>query len=153
MIKRVLVPIDLSEASLASLNHAVDLAERYEARLLLLHVVQPIHDAALAGEFIAERTAFARVELDRLVERLAAQHVSCDTVLRVGIPYVEIVRAAESHDADLIVMATNGRTGLSRMKKGSVAEKVVRTSECPVLTVRRPKVSVEVAPDVSASAA
>ena len=136
MFKRILVPTDFSEASLEPLDCAVDLAKRYEGELFLLHVVEPVYYAVPAIEVIAEQREFARAELARLVETLAARNVKCHTLLRTGTPYLEIVDAARQNAADVIVMATHGRTGFSHIVMGSVAEKVVRTSACPVLTVR-----------------
>lgn len=135
MIKHILVPVDFSEASLESFDHAVDLAKRYEAQILLMHVVEPIYYAVPVAEVLAEQKAFARSELERLAARLAARGVACHTLLCVGIPHVEIVNAARGDAADMIVMTTHGRTGFSHLMMGSVAEKVVRTAECPVLTV------------------
>jgi len=136
MIKRILVPVDFSEASLEALEPAVDLAKHYEGELLLLHVVEPVYYAVPAIEVIAEQQSFAKGELARMAEKLAKQGVRCHTLLRTGTPYVEIVRCALGNAADIIVMATHGRTGFSHLMMGSVAERVVRTSGCPVLTVR-----------------
>jgi nucleotide-binding universal stress UspA family protein len=85
---------------------------------------------------IGEQKSFARAQLAKLAEKLAGQRVSCNTLIRVGTAYVEIVEAALRNAADIIVMATHGRTGFSHLMMGSVAERVVRTSACPVLTVR-----------------
>lgn len=136
MIKRILVPVDFSEASLEALGHAVDLAKRYSGELLLLHVVEPVYYAVPAMEVIAEQQTFARAELARLAEKLVEQGVTCHTLLRTGTSHLEIVEAALGNAADIIVMATHGRTGFSHLMMGSVAERVVRTSVCPVLTVR-----------------
>jgi nucleotide-binding universal stress UspA family protein len=143
MIKRILVPVDFSEASLESLGHAVDLAKRYDGQLLLLHVVEPVYYAVPAIEVIAEQKQFARAELIRLAQKLGEQGVTCHTLLRTGTPYLEIVDAARANAADVIVMATHGRTGFSHLMMGSVAERVVRTSVCPVLTVRSSRRAVD----------
>ena len=141
MIKRILVPVDFSETSLEALEHALDLAKQYAADVLLMNVVDPIYYPVPAPEFLADPKAFARGELDRLAEKLGRRQVVCRTVLRVGTPHIEIVKAAIDNRADMIVMSTHGRTGFSHLMMGSVAEKVVRASVCPVLTVRCSKMS------------
>jgi nucleotide-binding universal stress UspA family protein len=141
MIKRILVPVDFSETSLEALEPAIDLAKHYTADLLLLNVVDPIYYPVPAPEFLADQKDFARAELERLAEKLAARQVICRTVLRVGTPHLEIVKAALDAGANMIVMTTHGRTGVSHLMMGSVAEKVVRASVCPVLTVRSSRAS------------
>jgi nucleotide-binding universal stress UspA family protein len=136
MIKRILVPVDFSEASLEALEHALDLAKTYTADIVLMNAIEPIHYPDPAAMFLADQKAFARAELDRLAEKLARRQVACRTILRVGPPHAEIVKAATDDHADMIVMSTHGRTGFSHLMMGSVAEKVVRASACPVLTVR-----------------
>lgn len=153
MINRILVPVDFSEASLESFDCAVDFAKRYEAQLLLLHVIEPIYYAVPIAEVLADQKAFARAELESLAKRLAAREVVCHTLLRVGIPHLEIAEAARGNNVDMIVMTTHGRTGFSHVLMGSVAEKVVRTAECPVLTVRCRKPKGDAARDRPAAAA
>lgn len=141
MIKRILVPVDFSETSLEALDHAVDLAKQYAADVVLMNAVDPIYYPVPAPQFLADQKAFARGELDILAEKLTRRQVVCRTVLRVGTPHIEIVKAALDNGADMIVMSTHGRTGFSHLMMGSVAEKVVRASVCPVLTVRCSKMS------------
>ena len=78
-------------------------------------------------------------ELTRLARRAEAAEVEVATQHGIGVPFQEIVRQAEEHHADLIIMGTHGRTGLRHALLGSVAEKVVRKAPCPVLTVRHPE--------------
>jgi nucleotide-binding universal stress UspA family protein len=144
MIKRILVPIDLSENSLVPLDQAVDLAKRYEAEVFLVHVIEPVYfTGAFAGEIpvvMAEvrdaQERQANAVLDKVVQRLRKEAVPCRALITDGSPYLGIVEAARQNKADVIVMATHGRTGVSHLFLGSVAERVVRTADCPVLTVR-----------------
>ena len=147
-IKRMLVPIDFSETSLAALDYAVDLARTVRARMTLIHVVEPIY-LAVPGDMYApiprvdvlltEQRQTARVELAKLCERIAKKRVKCEAMLATGSVYQCVAAAAKQKKADLIVIGTHGRTGLSHVLLGSVAERVVQTAPCPVLAVRAPK--------------
>jgi nucleotide-binding universal stress UspA family protein len=143
-IRSILIPVDFSGPSRQALRFASDLARRYEASLLLLHVYQigalslPRYSAADALTSYAEIEQRVREALDELrqeAEAAGAPRVGVAQV--VGVPYVEIVRRAEEGGHDLIVMGTHGHTGVRRMLIGSVAEKVVRHAPCPVLVVRK----------------
>lgn len=145
-IARILVPVDFSRHSLKALAWAIDFAEPFGAAIDLVHVVEPIAYATPAdlyagmatqlGNLLAEQRRSARQQLDELAAKYAKRGVSLRIHLRDGIAYREIVDAAKQLNADLVVQATHGRTGLSHVLLGSVAERVVRTSECPVLTIR-----------------
>jgi universal stress protein A len=76
--------------------------------------------------------------LARLLPEADAAHVEVTRLVNMGVPYQRIVETATAEQVDLIVMATRGRTGLSHLVLGSVAERVVRTAPCPVLTIRPP---------------
>src|SRR6266446_6102255 len=144
-IKRLLVPVDFSETSLEALDYAVDFAKPFRATLTVLFVVEPVYyatptelygPAANWAVLSGELQRIGRQQLAELAERLKKRRVSCRTVLRTGTPYRIIVDEAKKQRADLIVMSTHGRTGLSHLVMGSVTEKVVRAATCPVLTVR-----------------
>jgi universal stress protein A len=139
-IKRILVPIDFSAGSLKALASACDLGQRFGAELVLLHVVEPIYVpdpyVAASPEVLETRWNAAKMEMARLRADLERQGRRVRTLVRDGAPSQIIVDTARSTDTDLIVMGTHGRTGLAHMWIGSVAEKVVRTAGCPVLTVR-----------------
>jgi nucleotide-binding universal stress UspA family protein len=139
MIKRILVPTDFSDASLAGLEYALDLAERFKAEVVVLFVVEPLYSAGDLGLLLEEAQRRGHEELSRLASRLKRRGVACRTMLQIGTPYQVIATAAARERADLIVMATHGRSGLSHFVMGSVAERVVRTARCPVLTVRPPR--------------
>lgn len=147
-IKRILVPVDFSDASLQAVDHAVDLAKLTRAELIVLFVVEPVYYAAPAdlygppanlGVLLEEQQRVGRDQLDRLCRRLEQRGHKCRVLLRTGVAYREIVGTAAKVKADLIVMSTHGRTGLTHVLLGSVSEKVVRLAACPVLTVRAAK--------------
>ena len=140
-IKRILIPIDFSETSTAAVGYGVDLAERYGAAVHLLHVIEksavPPEPEFPLGIFEGQTVA-----RERLVDVLnAAQRKAfrSEVAVNIGSPSLEIIRYAKEHDIDVIVMGTHGRSGVSHMLMGSVAEKVVRKAPCPVLTVRHPE--------------
>jgi universal stress protein A len=139
-LKRILVPIDFSEDSLNALASACDLGKRFGAELLLLYVVEPIYVAdpylAASPDVLDVQWDMAKEEMTRIGADLKKQGQRVDTMVQGGVAAKVIVDTATSTGADLIVMGTHGRTGLTHMLIGSVAEKVVRTASCPVLTVR-----------------
>jgi nucleotide-binding universal stress UspA family protein len=144
--KRICCPIDFSDASRGAMEVAADLARRFGADLVLLHaypipgytfpdgsvVASPKMMQDLADQAQRHLEEW-RVEAERLV---GAPRVTAETA--VGEPAVEILAAARSRGADLVVMGTHGRTGLQHALMGSIAERVVRRAHCPVLTVRPP---------------
>lgn len=141
-IRRVLVPVDFSEPSEAALRYALALAARFEAEVALVHVFQPPLHALPDPLFVPRPQAFVDLsnltqkQLDDLAHRYSGLGVRLHPILAEGVPYVEIVRIARDGKYDLVVMATQGRTGIAHLLLGSVAERVVRTSPIPVLTVR-----------------
>ncbi len=145
-IKHILVPVDFSRDSLHALTYAADFAKLFEADLSILHVVEPIYYAAPADMYVTtpnvtmlldeQRRVGAR-QLARLDADLRKKGHHVRTALKTGSPAQLIIDTAKSGRANLIIMATHGRTGLAHMLMGSVAEKVVRGAGCPVLTVRR----------------
>jgi nucleotide-binding universal stress UspA family protein len=139
--KRILVPIDFSDCSIEALRYAMRLAEPLRARLIVLHVVEVIlHYAAAVDILLEEQLDATRRRLSQLLEELRLGNARA--IVQVGIPYRVIVETAGRLDAELIVMGTHGRSGVSRFLAGSVAERVVRMAKCPVLTVsgRKPEV-------------
>ena len=134
-IKRILVPVDLSEPSIQALDYAVDLATFFKARLMIVFVAEPLYYAGDLGLFVEEQQRLGREQLTVLEERVRKRGRTCETILLRGTPYQAIGDEARRRAADLIVMGTHGRTGLSHLVMGSVADRVVRTAPCPVLTV------------------
>ncbi len=144
-LTRILVPTDFSDTSDAALAYAKTLAGQLGASLHLLHVfADPYAVATYSPEVYAplppdvrERT-LEDIET-RLQERLdptEQRRFRGTTEVVTGLTAKQIVRYAAAHDIDLIVMGTHGRRGVAHLLLGSVAEHVVRTAECPVLTVR-----------------
>ncbi len=143
-IQHLLCPVDFSQTSDRALEYALALAERLGTSITVMHAYQMPAYALAEGTldlppFLADELRSRLQErLDALVQGKAGAGVRCGSLLCEGIPYVEILRAAKQVGADLIVIGTHGRSGISHMLIGSVAERVVRTSEVPVLTVRAP---------------
>jgi nucleotide-binding universal stress UspA family protein len=156
-LQRVLVPHDFSETSVEALKYGIALARNFGAELYLLHVSRNVMnefdvefpvglEENLEGD-IREHLIHAARELN---ESLQPQ-----TAVRSGAPATEIVEYAADENIDLIVMGTHGRGFVGHIVMGSVAEKVVRTAPCPVLTVRKPThgfLSPDVARPTNASA-
>lgn len=138
--KTILVPIDFQDASLAALAVARDLAKQLELEVVLLHVytlpifVYPGFDPIVAPGLPEEMAAAAKGALDRL----AATSGRLRSLLRSGDPASQILAAIDETRPTLVAMGTHGRKGLSNFLIGSVAEKVLRSSTVPVLTVRAP---------------
>ncbi|WP_447980654.1 universal stress protein [Candidatus Nitrospira bockiana] len=142
-IARILLPVDFSDCSLDALEYGVQIAQRLGARVMVLHVLEPVAyglDFTL-GHAAAQQALRARVEaeLRRLEEAIRSKGVPIEHRIKGGLPADSILESAQESDADLIVMGTHGRRGLSHVLKGSVAEAVLRRASCPVLTVKSPK--------------
>jgi nucleotide-binding universal stress UspA family protein len=146
-INRILVATDFSDASQQALKYAQGLAEAFKASLHVLHVLEDlaahawtteVYVAALPGVH-EEMERQARERLDQIFDPDERARLQVQTVLRVGSPFVEVVRYARDEKMDLIVMGTHGRGAIAHMLLGSVAERVVRKAPCPVLTVRQPE--------------
>ncbi len=143
-LKRILMPTDFSEFSEAAKNYACSFAEKFGAELHLLHVLQDL--VAMApepgmafpppGDYMKELQASAEQALAKRPGDALPEDFPVVRDVIQGTPFLEIIRYAKQHDIDLIVMGTHGRSGLAHVLLGSVAEKVVRKSPCPVLTVR-----------------
>ncbi len=138
-IKTILYPTDFSDRSLYAFRMACALARDYGARVIVLHVVEPPFVPGEPGAIIDLPANEPNLLMDRL--KTFEPHdpsVKVEHVMREGPAAEVIADAAKEAQADLIVMGTHGRTGLSRILLGSVTEQVLRHAECPVLTVRAP---------------
>lgn len=138
-MKKIILPVDFSHADDRALDLAVALAETWKARLLIVHVEEPPL-AYGGGEMYYGLPEPRTADLVRMLEAIVPKTpgVAFEHHLITGEPSEAIVRLAESENADMIVMGTHGRTGFSRLLMGSVAEAVVRTAKCPVLTLKQP---------------
>lgn len=143
-LQRILAPTDFSPGAEPALRWAMGLAERFGARVTLLHVLD-LSLGALAGlspdvaamPATVELADRARADAHEQMRRLVARFPDATSLLREGTARAAIIEVAREIGADLIVMGTHGRTGLAKVFFGSVAEHVVRHSPVPVLTVRQ----------------
>ena len=131
-IDRILVATDFSRCSLAALEYAEELARRLGAELLLMHATGA---PSMPAEVSPRGHDDAARVLAESVERLRNEGVRARALVRPGAAAEEIRRTADAERASLIVVGTHGRSGIARVLMGSVAELVVRTANCPVLTV------------------
>ncbi|MHC4183031.1 MAG: universal stress protein [Planctomycetota bacterium] len=146
-LQKILCPIDFSENSLEALKYAAHTALKENATVYLIHIVDsrvydyggPIYEPITPVMKPAIDQASKDQLTDKLLEKVPKEiEGRVETVVSFGVPFVEIIKAARDYDIDLIIMGTRGRSGVSHMLIGSVAEKVVRKAPCPVLTVRTP---------------
>jgi len=142
-IEKILVPLDFSPASVEALDYAVWLAKQFRAAIHLAHVYPPDEASPPGGGHLLFQSAEA---IERLNEKLTGIHQKYvptfrpeNCHIRGGQPYQEIVLLAREIDADLIVLATRGHSGLKHLLLGSTAERVVRNAPCPVLVARKSK--------------
>lgn len=141
-LRRILCPVDFSDATPHGVRPAVSLATEYGAELYLLHVLDFPHPHldALGPSFdvmpyYEEMEVEAGRRLAELVDEEARQFADLNATVRRGTPFMEIIDFAKDEDIDLIVIPTQGRTGVDRFLFGSVTEKVLRMAPCPVLTI------------------
>jgi nucleotide-binding universal stress UspA family protein len=136
---------DFSSASAPAFRKAVALAKGMRRPLLVMHVMSPVTDITgdmwyvprqLEDELHRRIERVARRSLERLLRHARDARVRVAGLLRDGIVPEQIVKVARARHAEMIVMGTHGRTGLSRMLVGSVASRVVTQASCPVMTVR-----------------
>ena len=157
-IRTILHPTDFSEQAGHAFRFACSLARDHGANVVLLHVMPPPYP--VVGEMIAipplateeEESALMEARLYNRLHALRAAETGLDTTVRLeaGDTVETILRVAEDLNADLIVMGTHGRTGLTRLVMGSVAENVVRRAGCAVLTLKNPKAVAAAEPPVVA---
>lgn len=142
-IQRILLPTDFSTNSAVATKYACELAAQYDAELHLLHTLEthpittPDFGMGLAlPSYTEESKSAAEKALNGLLDTSWTKGRKVVHAIVEGSPVKEIVSYARAHNIDLIVISTHGRTGLAHVLMGSVAENVVRTAPCPVLTVR-----------------
>ena len=143
-LTRVLHPTDFSKASSPAFAQAIETARANRAELTIAHVL-PVIVAAAADGYLSPATyeqiersnrAYAERRINALAARAKKRGVRVRTMLLDGAPWESISRAARTRRASVVVMGTHGRSGLAKLFLGSVAERVVATAPCPVLTVR-----------------
>jgi len=145
-LKKILCPTDFSEPAYEGFKIARELATQFSAEMLLVHVVSPLPmmygGAAPTGFHIPtvleELQESAKNSLEKIRLEKLPDNIQTSTFVIQGRPAHEIVQLAAQEKADIIVIATHGESGWQRFVFGSVAEKVVRNANCPVLTIRSP---------------
>jgi len=139
-LRRILVPYDFSETSAAAVGYAAELARKFDAQLAFLYVGDRVRDALdkeIAVDANGADTDAVRSTVLKALSQVDRDELKPQVYVRAGVLAAEIVAFATENDIDLIVMGTHGRGFVGHMVMGSVAEKIVRTAPCPVLTVRR----------------
>ncbi|WP_336336505.1 universal stress protein [Haloarcula brevis] len=138
MYDDILFPTDGSDGANEALAHALELAETHDSTIHVLSVVDSTYLGSAGAEATTIESLQERTEqvIDETVDDIADHGAAVVSAHRMGDPYEEIIDYARTEDIDMIVMGTHGRSGLDRFLLGSVAEKVVRTADAPVLTVR-----------------
>ena len=153
MYERILVPLDGSKVGEAALAHVEQLvskiAPQVKTQIILLQVISSLTHYVIAGEAsvqvpytdreMAQIKRKAKEYLDKAGECLKKKGVTVKARIATGRAAEEIIKAADELKADLIAMSTHGRSGLSRLTFGSITDKVLRSSNVPVLVVRAPK--------------
>lgn len=141
----ILCPTDFSEFSEQAVHYACNLAEKFHAEVHLLNVLQDYASVAPGtgemfvpfNDWLPELRKQSQEQLAKQPGEEWAKQVSVHRTTRVGAPVDEIVKYAQEHSIDLIVLGTHGRRGVKHLLLGSVAENIVRYAPCPVLTVRK----------------
>jgi len=141
--KRLLVPIDFSDASISAFSTALDLAAALAAEIRVIHIHQLQVPYVGDGGFYVpemdedEAQEERKKELDEFVKKHGSGDITIDSEVRLGDPETEINEVADEFQVDLIVMGTHGRSGLSHLLMGSVTENVIRHTNVPVMVVRQ----------------
>ena len=141
-VRRILVPVDFSDHADAVIEWGAHLAEVHRSSVVVLHAYhlpvefQQLEGAYLPPDFWTNVKEEAEQSLGRYIERLQKRELDVEMRVREGYPATVIVEEASSMPADLVVIGTHGLSGLKHLLLGSIAERVVQKSPCPVLTVK-----------------
>ncbi|MCB1196917.1 MAG: universal stress protein [Deltaproteobacteria bacterium] len=139
MFTNIIVPVDFSKSSIRTAKQAVTLAQKYDAALHLIHVIEPSetipYPIHIELESYREQAHTSATEkMQALVTELA--YTNCKNTIAYGIPHTEINTYAKQHHIDLIMVAPHGKSGVERFFVGSVTDRLVRTSDCSILLVK-----------------
>lgn len=144
-IRTILFPTDFSDPCGHAWKHALLHAGKHKARVVIVHVIHRMPEThqflmmAMAPAQTTDSLAdWARRKIVRLKKEAERIGLRCDTMIREGNPFVQIIRCAREVRSDMIIMGSHGRTGLAQALIGSVAERVVRKAHCSVLVVKYP---------------
>lgn len=142
-VSKILYPTDFSDPSACALNYAAEMAEKFDAELIMLHVL--LDESQMVSFYLPQLTIKnlskdmeegARAKMEEFIKETGVlDGISYTTEMVKGIADDEIIKYAKENDVDMIIIGTHGRTGLEHVIFGSTAEKVVRSAPCPVLTV------------------
>ncbi|MGQ9806500.1 MAG: universal stress protein [Chlorobiales bacterium] len=139
-IQKILCPVDFSDPSRNALRYANEFAKAMNAKITVLHVIQPQPIAADVNvpyvPLEVELEKNAKEDLEHLVSKEVHKGVLVEQVLAFGLPSDCVIAQARKENVDLIILGTHGRSGISRLLIGSTAEGVIRHAPCPVLVVK-----------------
>ena len=145
-MKKILVAVDFSDDSVRAVAAALDVADSFDARLFVLHV---LHDPSDTPGFYSAKKAGRKVwrnleeSAQEMMKEFVKTHVKTrrkfDTAIVPGLPYAQILQVAQKEKVDLIVMGTHGRSGWERLLLGSVADRVICRATCPVMVIPNPQ--------------
>lgn len=143
--ENILITTDGSKGAEAAAKHAIDIADQYDAELHILYVVDIGVDTSLSSvaDLMSQLESSGKLEeigkkaVEFAKDKVKEKDIDSKVAMKRGTPHKQINSYADDNDIDMIVMGTHGRTGIDRMLLGSVAEKIVRSSDIPVLTVRQ----------------
>jgi universal stress protein A len=143
-VRRLLVPVDFSSASIRALDYATERARETGAAIILLHVLEPmVVSGPYGGATMWSLKEESRRDVKQRLEQLAKERTSAEVPLKAwllkGMAGKKIVEAAEKTGSDSIIMGSVGRKGIRRLLLGSVAEAVVRHADVPVTIIREPR--------------
>jgi nucleotide-binding universal stress UspA family protein len=142
MFKKIVCPVDFSEFTDDIIKYAVNLARKYDAELHLFHVIPNLNYFTPYESFLTpENLVLIEKNVEQEVEKdfkkiIKGIDIPVKKIIKTGIVFVEIIDYIKEENIDLVVLGTHGRSGIEHILIGSVAEKVVRKSPCPVLTIR-----------------
>lgn len=150
-IKSILLPTDLSSNVEYAAEYAYAFAAQFGAELHLLHIVTDLTEhlpdpelyPEMRGQYMQQAQEHAATQLESWAEKTRQMGLKVTAVSQSGAAEAGILRYAKEHEIDMIVMGTHGHSGLAHLMLGSIAEKVVRKSPCPVMTVRPPDLKFE----------
>jgi len=139
-IKKIIVPTDFSDSSRNAIKYASSFAKKFKASISLIYVIEPIVIGLDGGSIPILTDISTKEKLEDELKVICKEDISpsVKTAINVNIgkPFIEIIEFAEKEDADLIIIATHGHTGIEHLLFGSTAEKVVRKASCPVLSIK-----------------
>lgn len=135
-IQHLLVPLDFSGKSRHALRYAVPIAQKFSAKIHLVHVLRP--DRKLTSDELARMKHVAARRLDQMAVQHLHPRLRSENLVLTGIPARQLLVAATKFDVDLIILTVTGSSNLRRRLLGSTAEYVMRHAPCPVMSIRRP---------------